>query len=82
MDIQVILAIVTLVGSIAIAWGVSVTKQKTLEIRLGVVESEHKADHDLFIEKSNQLSSSKYLFTSSYFFSFHFWKNAGSARMR
>ena len=55
MDIQVVLAIVTLVGSIAIAWGVSVAKQRTLEIRLGVVESEHKADHDLLIEIKTKL---------------------------
>jgi hypothetical protein len=45
----------TLVGSIAIAWGVSVTKQKSLEIRLGVVESEHKTDHDLLIEIKTKL---------------------------
>jgi len=55
MDIQVVLAIVTLVGSIAIAWGVSVSKQRTLEIRLGVLESEHKADHDLLIEIKTKL---------------------------
>jgi len=55
MDIQVILAVVTLVGSVAIAWGVSVTKQRTLEIRLGVIESEHKADHDLLIEIKTKL---------------------------
>ena len=55
MDIQVVLAIVTLVGSIAIAWGVSVAKQRTLEIRLGVIESEHKADHDLLIEIRTKL---------------------------
>jgi hypothetical protein len=55
MDIQVVLAIVTLVGSIAIAWGVSVAKQRTLEIRLGVIESEHKIDHDLLIEIKTKL---------------------------
>lgn len=55
MDIQVILALVTLVGSIAIAWGISVTKLKSLEIRLGIVESEHKADHDLLIEIKTKL---------------------------
>jgi hypothetical protein len=55
MDIQVILAVVTLVGSVAVAWGVSVTKQRTLEIRLGVTESEHKVDHDLLIEIKTKL---------------------------
>jgi|ABDH01.1.fsa_nt_gi hypothetical protein len=55
MDIQVVLAVITLVGSVAVAWGVSVAKQRTLEIRLGVIESEHKADHDLLIEIKTKL---------------------------
>jgi hypothetical protein len=55
MDIQVILAVVTLVGSVAVAWGVSVAKQRALKIRLGVTESEHKVDHDLLIEIKTKL---------------------------
>ena len=55
MDMQVIIALLTIVASIAIAWGVSINKLKSLEIRLGIVESEHKADHDLLIEIRTKL---------------------------
>jgi hypothetical protein len=55
MDIQLIIAIGTLAVSAGIAWGVTTSKLKTLEIRLAVVESEHKTDHDLLIEIKTKL---------------------------
>jgi hypothetical protein len=55
MDIQLIIAIGTLALSAGIAWGVATSKLKSLEIRLAVVESEHKIDHDLLIEIKTKL---------------------------
>jgi hypothetical protein len=55
MDIQLVIAICTLAVSAGIAWGVATSKLKTLEIRLAVVESEHKTDHDLLIEIKTKL---------------------------
>ncbi|MDR1232051.1 MAG: hypothetical protein LBK61_11720 [Spirochaetaceae bacterium] len=55
MDIQLIIAIGTLAASAGIAWGVATSKLKNLEIRLAVVESEHKVDHDLLIEIKTKL---------------------------
>jgi hypothetical protein len=55
MDIQLIIAIGTLAVSAGIAWGVATNKLKSLEIRLAVVESEHKIDHDLLIEIKTKL---------------------------
>ncbi|MDR0760894.1 MAG: hypothetical protein LBF74_12445 [Treponema sp.] len=49
MDIQLVLAIATLAVSAGIAWGIAQSKQKSLDIRIGIVESEHKFDHDLLI---------------------------------
>jgi hypothetical protein len=50
MDIQLVIAIGTLAVSAGIAWGIATSKLKALEIRLAIVESEHKTDHDLLIE--------------------------------
>jgi hypothetical protein len=55
MDIQLALAVGTLAVSAGIAWGVATSKLKSLEIRLAVVESEHKTDHDLLIEIKTKL---------------------------
>jgi hypothetical protein len=55
MDMQLITAIGTLAVSAGIAWGVATSKLKNLEIRLAVVESEHKIDHDLLIEIKTKL---------------------------
>jgi hypothetical protein len=55
MDIQLIIAIGTLTISAGIAWGVASAKLKALEIRLAIVESEHKSDHDLLIEIRTKL---------------------------
>jgi hypothetical protein len=55
MDIQLAIAIGTLVISAGIAWGVATSKLKYLEICLAVVESEHKTDHDLLIEIKTKL---------------------------
>ena len=38
-----------------IAWSVATAKLKALEIRLAIVESEHKTDHDLLIEIRTKL---------------------------
>jgi hypothetical protein len=54
MDIQLAIAIGTLAISAGIAWGIA-SKLKSLEIRLAVVESEHKTDHDLLIEIKTKL---------------------------
>ena len=55
MDIQLLIAIGTLAISAGIAWGVASAKLKALEIRLAIVESEHKSDHDLLIEIRTKL---------------------------
>jgi hypothetical protein len=55
MDIQLVIAVGTLALSAGIAWGVATSKLKALEIRLAVVESEHKTDHDLLIEIKTKL---------------------------
>lgn len=55
MDWQVVIAVLSLVGSGGIAWGISASKLKSLEIRLAIVESEHKSDHDLLIEIKTKL---------------------------
>jgi hypothetical protein len=55
MDGQLIIAIATLAVSAGIAWGISQSKLKALEIRLAIVESEHKNDHDLLIEIKTKL---------------------------
>jgi hypothetical protein len=55
MDMQLIIAIGTLAASAGIAWGVVTSKLKNLEIRLAVVESGHKVDHDLLIEIKTKL---------------------------
>lgn len=55
MDWQIIIAVLSLVGSGGIAWGISATKLKALEIRLAIMESEHKSDHDLLIEIKTKL---------------------------
>jgi hypothetical protein len=55
MDMQLALAIGTLAVSAGIAWGVTTGKLKSLEIRLAVVESEHKTGHDLLIEIKTKL---------------------------
>jgi hypothetical protein len=55
MDIQIVIAIGTLAISAGIAWGVTTSKLKALEIRLAVVDSEHKTDHDLLIEIKTKL---------------------------
>jgi hypothetical protein len=56
MDIQLILAIGTLAASAGIAWGMAQSKQKSLDIRLGVAESEHKPDHDLLISLDEKVN--------------------------
>jgi hypothetical protein len=55
MDMQLAIAIGTFAASAGIAWGVTTAKLKSLEIRLAVVESEHKTDHDLLIEIKTKL---------------------------
>jgi hypothetical protein len=45
MDIQLIIAVVTVAASAGIAWGIAQNKLKALEIRLAIVESEHKSDY-------------------------------------
>lgn len=55
MDGQLLLTIGTLAISAGIAWGVATAKLKALEIRLAIVESEHKTDHDLLIEIRTKL---------------------------
>jgi hypothetical protein len=50
MDVQIAIALITLVGSAGIAWGVSANKLKALEIRAGILESAYKTDHDILIE--------------------------------
>jgi hypothetical protein len=55
VDVQLIIAIATLAVSAGIAWGVATSKLKNLEIRLTVVESKHKIDHDLLIEIKTKL---------------------------
>jgi hypothetical protein len=55
MDSQLIIAIGTLTISAGIAWGVATAKLKALEIRLAIVENEHKTDHDLLIEIKTKL---------------------------
>ncbi|MDR1470091.1 MAG: hypothetical protein LBT00_12450 [Spirochaetaceae bacterium] len=55
MDAQLIIAIGTLAVSAGIAWGIATNKLKALEIRLAIVESEHKTDHDLLIEIKTKL---------------------------
>ena len=55
MDLQVIMGMITLIGSAGIAWGVSVNRLKALEIRLAFTENEHRADHDLLIEIKTKL---------------------------
>ncbi|MDR3335080.1 MAG: hypothetical protein LBT13_09395 [Treponema sp.] len=42
-------------ASAGIAWEIAQTKLKALEIRLAIVESEHKSDHDLLIEIRTKL---------------------------
>jgi hypothetical protein len=56
VDIQLILAIGTLAVSAGIAWGVSQSKQKSLDIRMSVVEAEHKSDHDLLIRLDEKVN--------------------------
>jgi hypothetical protein len=55
MDIQLLIAIGTLAISAGVAWGVASAKLKALEIRLAIVESGHKSDHDLLIEIRTKL---------------------------
>jgi hypothetical protein len=55
MDVQLVFAIGTLTISAGIAWGLATSKLKALEIRLAIVESEHKTDHDLLIEIRTKL---------------------------
>jgi hypothetical protein len=55
MDLQVILAVGMLTVSAGVAWGVATSKLRTHEIRLAVVESEHKTDHDILIEIRTKL---------------------------
>ena len=55
MDIQLLIAIGTLTISAGVAWGVASAKLKALEIRLAIVENEHKSDHDLLIEIRTKL---------------------------
>jgi len=55
MDTQLIIAIATLAVSAEVAWGVASAKLRALEIRLAIVESEHKTDHDLLIEIRTKL---------------------------
>jgi hypothetical protein len=54
-NLSQISAIDALAVSAGIAWGVATSKLKALEIRLAVVESEHKMDHDLLIEINTKL---------------------------
>jgi hypothetical protein len=56
MDIQLIIAIGTLAVSAGIAWGVAGGKLKILEIKLAIVEGEHKTDHDLLIHLDEKVS--------------------------
>ncbi|MDR1898389.1 MAG: hypothetical protein LBQ55_00085 [Treponema sp.] len=56
MDIQLIIAIGTLAVSAGIAWGVASGKLKTLEIKLAIVEGEHKTDHDLLIRLDEKVN--------------------------
>jgi hypothetical protein len=39
-----------------IAWGISPSKQKSLDIRIGIVEAEHKSDHDLLIRLDKKVN--------------------------
>jgi hypothetical protein len=55
MDIQIVIALLTLAASVGLAWGVITAKLRALEIRLAIVESEHKSDHDLLIEIRTKL---------------------------
>jgi hypothetical protein len=55
LDIQLVLAIGTLTVSAGIAWGIATSKLKALEIRLAIVESEHKTDHDILVEIKTKL---------------------------
>jgi hypothetical protein len=56
MDIQLILAVGTLAVSAGIAWGIAQSKQKSLDIRIGIVENEHKSDHDLLIRLDEKVN--------------------------
>jgi hypothetical protein len=56
MDIQLVLAIGTLALSAGIAWGIAQSKQKSLDIRIGIVEGEHKSDHDLLIRLDEKVN--------------------------
>jgi hypothetical protein len=56
MDIQLILAIGTLAVSAGIAWGITQSKQKSLDIWIGIVEAEHKSDHDLLIRLDEKVN--------------------------
>jgi hypothetical protein len=56
MDMQIVLAVGTVAVSAGIAWGISQNKLKALEIRLAIVEGEHKSDHDLLIRLDEKIS--------------------------
>jgi hypothetical protein len=56
MDIQLIVAIGTLAASASIAWGIYQSKQKSLDTRMGIVEAEHKSDHDLLIRLDEKVN--------------------------
>jgi hypothetical protein len=55
MDKQLVIAVGPLAVSAGIAWGGATSKHRSLEIRLAVVESEHKTGHDLLIEIKTKL---------------------------
>jgi enoyl-[acyl-carrier-protein] reductase (NADH) len=51
MDVQILLAVVGVVASAGIAWGISQAKLRALEIRLAITESERKTDHDIVMKE-------------------------------
>lgn len=55
VDNQLIIAIATICISAGIAWGIAQNKLKSQEIRLAIVEGEHKSDHDVLIKIETKL---------------------------
>jgi enoyl-[acyl-carrier-protein] reductase (NADH) len=51
MDVQILLAVVGVVASAGIAWGISQAKLKALKIRLAITESGRKTDHDIVMKE-------------------------------
>jgi hypothetical protein len=53
---RIILSQKTLAASAGIVWGISQSKRRSLDIRIGIVEAEHKSDHDLLIRLDEKVN--------------------------